>query len=118
MDDFFHFLDQIGVMVVSATPAVASTLVASGLVAEAAPDFSWKALPSMDEFRKANGEQPPGPDFKGPALAVEWIELEGPLDADRGTRLLFGDLPLAPRRFLSTTKPLPVCGGNRSGATC
>jgi hypothetical protein len=35
--------DQIGVMVVSATPAVASTLVASGLVAEAAPDFSWKA---------------------------------------------------------------------------
>ena len=62
--------------------------------------WAWQGLPSMDEFRKANGDQPPGPDFKGPALAVEWVELEGPLDAGRGTRLMFGDLPLAPRRFV------------------
>ena len=47
--------DQIGVLLVSATPEVAATIAASGLVAEAAPDFAWKALPSYDEA-VASGE--------------------------------------------------------------
>lgn len=37
------------------------------------------------------------PDFRGPGLAVEWVEMEGPLDDPVGYRLLFGDLPRAPR---------------------
>jgi hypothetical protein len=36
-------------------------------------------------------------DFSGPGLAVEWVEMEGPLDDSRGYRLLFGDLTRAPR---------------------
>ena len=71
--------DQIGVMVVSATPAVASTLVASGLVAEAAPDFSWKALPSMDEFTVLAPEDVPsgGPEQTADPLEVaQWDMLQ------------------------------------------
>ncbi|MGH2402118.1 MAG: S8 family peptidase, partial [Candidatus Limnocylindria bacterium] len=41
--------DQIGVLLVSATQEAAAAIAASGLVAEAAPDFAWKALPSYDE---------------------------------------------------------------------
>ena len=41
--------DQIGVLLVSATPEVAGAIAASGLVLEAAPDFAWKAMPSYDE---------------------------------------------------------------------
>lgn len=41
--------DQIGVLFVLATPDVAATIAASGLVAEAARDFSWKAYSSYDE---------------------------------------------------------------------
>jgi hypothetical protein len=37
------------------------------------------------------------PNFSGPGLAVEWAEMEGPLNDRRGYQLLFGDLPLAPR---------------------
>ncbi len=40
---------------------------------------------------------PPGP-YKGPGVAVEWLEIEGPLDASwppPSQRRLFGDLPLA-----------------------
>jgi subtilisin family serine protease len=47
--------DQIGVLLVRATPEAASLIGASGLVAEAAPDLSWKALPSYDEA-VASGE--------------------------------------------------------------
>lgn len=45
-----------------------------------------------DELRKdlAAGTKP---DFSGPALAVEWVEMEGPLGDGPGYRLLFGDLP-------------------------
>ena len=37
------------------------------------------------------------PSFSGPALAIDWVELEGPLDPSPGLgyRRLFGDLPLA-----------------------
>ena len=41
--------DQIGVLLVRATPEVAAVIASSGLVAEAAPDFSWKAFSSYDE---------------------------------------------------------------------
>jgi len=41
--------DQIGVLLVSATPQVAEAIAASALVADAAADFSWKAFPSYDE---------------------------------------------------------------------
>ena len=41
--------DQIGVLLVNATPEVAAVVAASGLVAEAAPDFAWKAFSSYDE---------------------------------------------------------------------
>lgn len=53
----------------------------------------------MQDFKKANGDKGPGPGFAGPALGVEWIEWEGPLDAGVGVKTLYGDLPLAPRRF-------------------
>ena len=41
--------DQIGVLLVRATPEAAAAIAASALVAEAAPDFSWKAFSSLDE---------------------------------------------------------------------
>jgi subtilisin family serine protease len=41
--------DQIGVLLVRATPEVADVIASSGLVAEAASDFSWKAFSSWDE---------------------------------------------------------------------
>ena len=41
--------DQIGVLLVRATPQAASAINASALVLEAAPDFAWKAMPSYDE---------------------------------------------------------------------
>ena len=47
--------DQIGILLVQATPEAAAVMVASGLVAEAAPDFSWKAFSSWDEAL-ASGE--------------------------------------------------------------
>ncbi|CAN5334959.1 S8 family serine peptidase [soil metagenome] len=47
--------DQIGVLLVRATPEAAAVIRTSGLVAEAAPDFSWKAFSSYDEAI-ANGE--------------------------------------------------------------
>jgi subtilisin family serine protease len=47
--------DQIGVLLVRATPETAAAIRASGLVAEIAPDFSWKAFSSYDEAL-ANGE--------------------------------------------------------------
>lgn len=49
-----------------------------------------------DELRKdlAAGREP---DFAGPGLAVEWVEMEGPLDEPVGYRRLFGDLPRDPK---------------------
>ena len=41
--------DQIGVLLVQATPEMATVIAASDLVAEAAQDFSWKAFSSYDE---------------------------------------------------------------------
>src|SRR3990170_4237860 len=47
--------DQVGVLLVLATPEAAAAIAASSLVVEAAPDFSWKALPSYAEA-VASGE--------------------------------------------------------------
>ncbi len=47
--------DQVGVLLVRATPQAAAAIAASGLVADAAPDFAWKALPSYEEAL-ASGE--------------------------------------------------------------
>jgi lantibiotic leader peptide-processing serine protease len=47
--------DQIGVLLVSATPEIAGVIGQSGLVDVVAPDFAWKALPSTDEAL-ASGE--------------------------------------------------------------
>jgi subtilisin family serine protease len=47
--------DQIGILLVSATPEVAQVIGASDLVAQVAKDFSWKAFSSMDEAL-ASGE--------------------------------------------------------------
>ena len=41
--------DQIGVLLVTATPTVAAVLRGSSLVEEAAPDFAWKAFASYEE---------------------------------------------------------------------
>jgi len=45
-----------------------------------------------DEIKKDIAANKP-PDFSGPGLAVEWVEMEGPLGDRPGYRLLFGDLP-------------------------
>jgi subtilisin family serine protease len=47
--------DQVGVLLVRATPEAAAVIAASGLVSEAAPDFAWKAFPSYEEAL-ASGE--------------------------------------------------------------
>lgn len=48
-------------------------------------------------------KQPDGkpglPDFNGPSLAVDWIELEGPLVEINGYQDYFGGIPRAPERF-------------------
>jgi subtilisin family serine protease len=64
--------DQIGVLLVLATPQVATAIAASGLVAEAAPDFGWKAFPSYEEAL-ASGELT--------VLAPESIPAGGPEQA-------------------------------------
>ena len=57
-------------------------------------------LPWFGEFEKGRGDrgkQPLEPDFAGPGLAIDWAELEGPLDAGLGYRRMFGDLARLPR---------------------
>ena len=52
--------------------------------------------------KQLNGA-PVGDDYKGPGLAVDWIELEGPLDAGVGYGRMFGELPQVPSRYLAET---------------
>lgn len=60
-------------------------------------------LPFFQDQKKQRNGEPVGDDFKGPGLAVDWIELEGPLDAGVGYARLFGDLPQVPSRYLADT---------------
>lgn len=45
------------------------------------------------------------PDFSGPGLAVEWVEMEGPLGDLPGYRLLFGELPRDEKGEPQTSDP-------------
>ena len=60
-------------------------------------------LPFFQDQKKQRNGEPVGEDFKGPGLAVDWIEIEGPLDAGLGYARLFGDLPQVPSRYLADT---------------
>jgi len=60
-------------------------------------------LPFFSELKKQLKDQPVGPDFNGPGLAVDWIELEGPLDAGKGYQKFFGGLPRVPNLFYADT---------------
>ncbi len=67
-------------------------------------------LASFHDIKKSLNDAPVGDDFAGPGLAIEWIELEGPLEPDLGYRRLFGDLPQLPRRYVEdwlAGKPVP-----------
>lgn len=58
---------------------------------------SW-TLPSSRELASKLGSMPLA-QYSGPGLAVEWLEIEGPLEdfPSLGYRRLFGDVPLARR---------------------
>ncbi|MEN9574206.1 MAG: hypothetical protein RL514_2061 [Verrucomicrobiota bacterium] len=60
-------------------------------------------LTFFQELKKQRNGAPVGDDYKGPGLAVDWIELEGPLDAGLGYARIFGDLPQVPSRYLDDT---------------
>ena len=62
--------------------------------------FEGKGLPWFGEFEKSRGDRGTKPleqDFAGSGLAIDWAELEGPLDAGLGYRRMFGELPRRPR---------------------
>ena len=58
-------------------------------------------LTFFQELAKRLKGAPVGEDYKGPGLAVDWIELEGPLGAGLGYSRLFGDLPQVPSRHVA-----------------
>ena len=60
-------------------------------------------LTFFQEMTKLRNGAPVDDDFKGPGLAVDWIELEGPLGAGIGYRRMFGELPQVPSRYLADT---------------
>jgi lantibiotic leader peptide-processing serine protease len=69
--------DQVGVLLVRATPQVAAAIADSGLVAEAAPDFAWKAFSSYDEALASGELTTLGPDDipqGGPEQTVDPLE--------------------------------------------
>lgn len=62
--------------------------------------FEVPSLPFFQDFAKARGDRGTEPleaDFAGPGLAIEWAELEGPLEAGLAVRRMFADLPRRPR---------------------
>lgn len=76
--------------------------------------FSGWSLPSVREFRQKKLEQ-----YTGPGLAVEWAEIEGPLDAwpPLGYERLFGGVPLKPAsiaRLEAEGRPVPPLPAKRS----
>ncbi|MFO0870279.1 MAG: DUF1592 domain-containing protein [Pirellulales bacterium] len=56
-------------------------------------------LTFFGELKKQWGDQPVPPDYAGPGLAIDWVELVGPLEAGVGYRRMFGGLPRVPHRF-------------------
>jgi len=51
------------------------------------------------EMKKQREGKPVGDDYDGPGLAVDWIELVGPLDAGQAYRQMYGSLPRVPNRY-------------------
>ena len=64
----------------------------------------------LKHFRFDFGSKPIPADHVGPELAVEWIELEGPLGLGKARKQFVGDLERVPHRFLEQ-----VLAGNRKG---
>jgi hypothetical protein len=54
-------------------------------------------------MKKERNDKPIDDSYAGPGLAVEWVELEGPLGAGVGMKHLFGELPQVPDRYLADT---------------
>lgn len=76
--------------------------------------WTLPALRTVDQLGKGGLAQ-----YKGPGLAVEWVELEGPLDAwpPAGYQRLFGDVPLKPKsvaKLEAEGKPAPPSPAKRS----
>ena len=60
--------------------------------------FNGWSLPTERDFQnRTKGKKPDA--YTGPSLAVQWVEIEGPLDEwpSAGYRRLFGDVPLKAR---------------------
>jgi hypothetical protein len=51
------------------------------------------------ELSRQRDKRPVGDDYDGPGLVVDWIEIEGPLEAGYAYREMFGGLPRVPNRF-------------------
>jgi len=62
--------------------------------------FVGVSLPTKDAFAKSRGDhvkEPLPADFAGPGLAIDWVELQGPLGAGFGEKRMLGDIQRAPR---------------------
>ena len=59
------------------------------------------SLPFFQTFAKERNNAPIENSYPGPSLAVDWIEIDGPLDADLGYSRIFGKLPWLPSRYLA-----------------
>ncbi|MCE9603275.1 MAG: DUF1592 domain-containing protein [Planctomycetia bacterium] len=62
-----------------------------------------QGLTFFNDLKKKLDGKPVGDAYAGPGLAVDWIEMEGPLDAGVGYRRLFDALPQVPSRYLADT---------------
>lgn len=65
----------------------------------------WK-LPREQEFKREHKDGIAKEDVTAPGLAIEWVELEGPLDTATPTsyKRIFGDVPLKPRSVAEAEK--------------
>lgn len=52
-------------------------------------------------MKKERNDKPIDDSYAGPGLAVDWVELEGPLAAGVGVKRLFDELPHVPDRYLA-----------------
>jgi mono/diheme cytochrome c family protein len=73
--------------------------------------FAGWSLPAVRTFDESNKGKPLD-GYKGPGLAVQWVEIEGPLDPwpPPGYQRLFGDVPLKPQsiaRLEAAGQPVP-----------
>lgn len=62
--------------------------------------LSPRTLTLFRNLEKDEEGKPILPDFKGPCLVVNWIELEGPVGGGVGYPEFFGNWPRVPHRFL------------------